>query len=358
MRLWASVVLGAAAVEHDARPGAGVGGPRGLRVAWSPDLGFAEVDPEIARVAHAALLRWARRSPAPALGRPGAASPLNAAGGPLPRPGAAVGDGGGAVSVGAAGGSVRSGEWSPGVDEDVSGVPARGSGRGSGRVPGWGEEPGPVGEGVVPGTVGGGGGAAGSLGGPARGAAAWCGPQGVGGAVAGADRTGAAGRGVPSRTGAGAEIRVVAVDPGCVDPAAEWFARRAVRGGRESRADRAGRSARPGGTAEDHNNNRLDALFASADLLATPTTPNPPHGHDGPGDVMSVALTWLFNITGHPAVSLPAGFTADGLPVGLHLVAPHHRDALLLAAAADYEAACPWPPTSSPVPNQPSQTPA
>lgn len=65
----------------------------------------------------------------------------------------------------------------------------------------------------------------------------------------------------------------------------------------------------------------LDELFAEYDLLATPTTPNPPHGHEGPGAVMSVALTWAFNITGHPAISIPAGRTAAGEPVGLQLVA-------------------------------------
>ncbi len=56
----------------------------------------------------------------------------------------------------------------------------------------------------------------------------------------------------------------------------------------------------------------VDDLFAEYDVLATPTTPNPPHGHQGPGDVMSVALTWAFNITGHPAISIPAGRTGTG----------------------------------------------
>nr|WP_243088820.1 amidase [Streptomyces sp. 891-h] len=81
----------------------------------------------------------------------------------------------------------------------------------------------------------------------------------------------------------------------------------------------------------------LDQVFAEVDLLATPTTPNPPHGHDGPGDTMSTALTWAFNITGHPAISVPAGLTATGEPVGLHLVAPHGREADLLAVAAAAE---------------------
>lgn len=53
---------------------------------------------------------------------------------------------------------------------------------------------------------------------------------------------------------------------------------------------------------------------------------------------MSVGLTWLFNLTGHPAVSVPAGFLDDGAPVGLQLVADPHDDEALLRAAADYEA--------------------
>ncbi|MFE9331670.1 amidase family protein [Streptomyces sp. NPDC006925] len=81
----------------------------------------------------------------------------------------------------------------------------------------------------------------------------------------------------------------------------------------------------------------LDRVFAAVDLLATPTTPNPPHGHHGPGGEMSVALTWAFNITGHPAISLPAGRTGAGEPVGLQLVAAHGREADLLAAAAAAE---------------------
>ncbi len=81
----------------------------------------------------------------------------------------------------------------------------------------------------------------------------------------------------------------------------------------------------------------LDRVFGAVELLATPTTPNPPHGHSGPGGDMSVALTWAFNITGHPAISLPAGRTGAGEPVGLQLVAAHGREADLLAVAAAAE---------------------
>ncbi|MFG2951471.1 amidase family protein [Streptomyces adustus] len=110
--------------------------------------------------------------------------------------------------------------------------------------------------------------------------------------------------------------------PTLVDPAPAWTALRA--GGRPpADVDR----------AVAVNGARLRDCFAHADLLLTPTTPHPPHGHDGPGARMSVALTWTFNITGHPALSLPAGRTARGEPVGLQLVAPHGADARLLDVA-------------------------
>ncbi|MFF7732490.1 amidase family protein [Streptomyces sp. NPDC007984] len=86
------------------------------------------------------------------------------------------------------------------------------------------------------------------------------------------------------------------------------------------------------------NDRRLAALFADAELLLTPTAPTAPHGHEGPGDRYSTSLTWAFNLSGHPALSLPAGFGGDGCPAGLHLVAPHGREALLLAVAREAQA--------------------
>ena len=69
----------------------------------------------------------------------------------------------------------------------------------------------------------------------------------------------------------------------------------------------------------------------------TPTAPTGPHGHEGPGDRYSTSLTWAFNLSGHPALSLPAGFGGDGCPAGLQLVAPHGRETLLLAVAREAE---------------------
>lgn len=114
-----------------------------------------------------------------------------------------------------------------------------------------------------------------------------------------------------------------------LDPCEAWLA---IRGGDPV----AGEGVR------EENDRRLDAYFARTPLLLTPVTPNRPHGHEGPGpDVYSTALTWAFNLSGHPAASLPAGFTPDGCPVGLQLVAERGADVSLVECARDAEAALP-----------------
>ncbi|MEV4773059.1 amidase [Micromonospora humida] len=102
-------------------------------------------------------------------------------------------------------------------------------------------------------------------------------------------------------------------------------------------------------TLRTHNDRRLAALFATADVLLTPTTPYAAHDHDGPGERMNVALTWAFNVSGHPAASVPAGFAPDGTPVGLQVVADHHREDLLMCAAAALHLLQPWPSPTFPL---------
>lgn len=111
------------------------------------------------------------------------------------------------------------------------------------------------------------------------------------------------------------------------DPAPAWPALRAAHPQRQQ--IEAARSLRR------DNDDALRRLFGRVDLVATPTTPNPPHGHDGPGTAMSVALTWAFNLSGHPAISIPAGFTPAGAPVGVQLVARPGAEQLLVAVASD-----------------------
>ncbi|MEE8372765.1 MAG: amidase family protein, partial [Dehalococcoidia bacterium] len=53
-------------------------------------------------------------------------------------------------------------------------------------------------------------------------------------------------------------------------------------------------------------------------------------------------LTCPFNLTGQPAASVPAGWTDDGLPVGLQIVGRRYDEVTVLRAAAAFEEACPW----------------
>ena len=85
--------------------------------------------------------------------------------------------------------------------------------------------------------------------------------------------------------------------------------------------------------------------------LLTPTLPTEAFGPSGPipreveGErVNGIAYTYPFNFTGHPAASVPAGLTDAGLPCGLQIVAPRHRDDLVLRASYAYEQARPFPP--------------
>ncbi|MEU7737583.1 amidase family protein, partial [Streptomyces griseus] len=58
------------------------------------------------------------------------------------------------------------------------------------------------------------------------------------------------------------------------------------------------------------------------------------------------------NLSGHPAASLPAGFTGDGCPVGLQLAAARGADVRLLAAARAVEGALPAAPSPPTAPNR------
>lgn len=98
---------------------------------------------------------------------------------------------------------------------------------------------------------------------------------------------------------------------------------------------------------------RLCAFFERYDLLLLPTaaTPALPLDVQFPIQVGGRELqkpfdmllpTYAFNFSNFPAISVPAGWTEDGLPVGLQIVGGWQKDALVLQAAAAFEQARPW----------------
>lgn len=99
----------------------------------------------------------------------------------------------------------------------------------------------------------------------------------------------------------------------------------------------------------------VSALFGDCDLIATPTIALPPFPHPGldqlgPATVAGQTIdrhigwmfTWPFNLSAQPAISIPCGWTKDGLPMGLQLVARRCDDALVLRVAAAIERIQPW----------------
>jgi aspartyl-tRNA(Asn)/glutamyl-tRNA(Gln) amidotransferase subunit A len=97
----------------------------------------------------------------------------------------------------------------------------------------------------------------------------------------------------------------------------------------------------------------MAALFDDVDVVCTPMAAVPAFPAEGPMPTTllgrqvhaaaAVPFAMLANLWGSPAISVPAGITADGLPVGLHIMGPRHRDDLVLRLARVYEQARPWP---------------
>jgi aspartyl-tRNA(Asn)/glutamyl-tRNA(Gln) amidotransferase subunit A len=96
----------------------------------------------------------------------------------------------------------------------------------------------------------------------------------------------------------------------------------------------------------------VQRLFTRFDVIAMPTMTAPPPLVDAGGSIATpmyaewAAALYPFNLTGHPAISIPAGFTESHLPVGLQLVGPWFAESALLDLASCLEAgwAQPWPP--------------
>lgn len=113
---------------------------------------------------------------------------------------------------------------------------------------------------------------------------------------------------------------------------------------------------------------RIGELFRDDDVLLTPTTARPPvkaahwEGLGALRTLLGMAMvypfTGLWNMTGQPAISIPAPPASDGLPVGAQPIAPAQGEPRLLALAAQLERELGWPARRPPQPSMLAATPA
>jgi Asp-tRNA(Asn)/Glu-tRNA(Gln) amidotransferase A subunit family amidase len=98
----------------------------------------------------------------------------------------------------------------------------------------------------------------------------------------------------------------------------------------------------------------LDELLGTDAILVSPTmavegfyADGRMPGEDEPGTDSPAYNTQAANITGHPAMSVPAGLSSNGVPFGLQITGPRFADDLVLAVGAAWEAVRPWPLTAT-----------
>lgn len=115
----------------------------------------------------------------------------------------------------------------------------------------------------------------------------------------------------------------------------------------------------------DQGGRVFDEAFGRYDLILSPTTAAlPPKlgelSLDQPFDdfarraVLASPFTAMFNMSGHPAMSVPLHWSAEGLPIGVQFAAPFGGEARLIALAAQLEQAAPWADRRPPRPLRPA----
>jgi aspartyl-tRNA(Asn)/glutamyl-tRNA(Gln) amidotransferase subunit A len=103
---------------------------------------------------------------------------------------------------------------------------------------------------------------------------------------------------------------------------------------------------------------QADSAFANVDLLVTPTTAitpitveagylDPPLPPDG--TPVEFRNTHMFDVLGLPAISVPCGFTHDGMPIGLQIAGPKFGESRVLALAHAYQQITDWHTRSPPM---------
>ena len=104
--------------------------------------------------------------------------------------------------------------------------------------------------------------------------------------------------------------------------------------------------------SEAANQRRVGSIFRIVDVVLAPTTALPPPvvekfdklGGLGTDREMIAAcpVTWPWNVLGWPSINVPAGFTSEGLPIGVQLMGPANSEPLLVSLAAELEALGGW----------------
>jgi amidase len=93
----------------------------------------------------------------------------------------------------------------------------------------------------------------------------------------------------------------------------------------------------------------IDELLAGIDVIACPAMPAPAGLQPPPQDVMAVAdvaplvrFTAPTNFSGHPSITVPNGFTPEGMPTAMQFIGRHGDEASIIRAAAAYEGLTAW----------------
>ena len=97
---------------------------------------------------------------------------------------------------------------------------------------------------------------------------------------------------------------------------------------------------------------RVGSIFDIVDVVLAPTTAQPPplaRSFDRLGGfataramIRACPVAWPWNALGWPSVNVPAGFTSEGLPIGVQLMGPANSEGMLISLAAELEAVCGW----------------